>query len=140
MMQAMPDDLWRDFPKTATEFEARFATEEDCRAYWMEASEANRKALRAFLSPETTVWQYTHGVSDTTLVSPDGLSLDNFYLARPGAAELPEDLESGGAQPLDRAELGLVCERPGRTVFKSRVDRRHRGFDLLLIGIAVADH
>ena len=29
MTQAMPDDLWRDFPKTATEFEARFATEED---------------------------------------------------------------------------------------------------------------
>ena len=29
--------LWRDFPKTATEFEARFATEEDCRAYWIEA-------------------------------------------------------------------------------------------------------
>ena len=29
--------LWRDFPKTATEFEARFATEEDCRAYWIRA-------------------------------------------------------------------------------------------------------
>ena len=37
MPQAMPDDLWRDFPKTATEFEARFATEDDCRAYWIEA-------------------------------------------------------------------------------------------------------
>ena len=37
MTRAMPDDLWRDFPKTATEFEARFATEEDCRAYWIEA-------------------------------------------------------------------------------------------------------
>src|SRR5712691_10978141 len=37
MTQAMPDDLWRDFPKTATEFEARFATEEDCRTYWIEA-------------------------------------------------------------------------------------------------------
>jgi hypothetical protein len=37
MKQAMPDDLWRDFPKTATEFEARFATEKDCRAYWIEA-------------------------------------------------------------------------------------------------------
>ena len=37
MTQAMLDDLWRDFPKTATEFEARFATEEDCRAYWIEA-------------------------------------------------------------------------------------------------------
>jgi pimeloyl-ACP methyl ester carboxylesterase len=62
------------------------------RAYWTEASEANRKALRAFLSPETTVWQYTHGVSDTTLVSPDGFSLDNFYLARPGADEIQLDL------------------------------------------------
>ena len=37
MTQAYRDDLWRDFPKTATEFEARFATEEDCRAYWIEA-------------------------------------------------------------------------------------------------------
>jgi pimeloyl-ACP methyl ester carboxylesterase len=62
------------------------------RAYWTEASEANRNALRAFLSPETTVWQYTHGVPDTTLVSPDGYSLDNFYLARPGADEIQLDL------------------------------------------------
>jgi pimeloyl-ACP methyl ester carboxylesterase len=62
------------------------------RAYWMDPSEANRRALRAFLSPETTVWQYTHGVPDTTLVSPDGFSLDNFYLARPGADEVQLDL------------------------------------------------
>jgi len=45
---------------------------------------ANRKALRAFLAPETTRWQYTHGVPDQTIVSPDGQNLDNFYLARPG--------------------------------------------------------
>jgi pimeloyl-ACP methyl ester carboxylesterase len=62
------------------------------RTYWTEASEANRKALRAFLSPETTIWQYTHGVPDTALVSPDGFSLDNFYLARPGADEIQLDL------------------------------------------------
>lgn len=62
------------------------------RAYWQDASEANRKALRAFLSPETTVWQYTHGVTDTSLVSPDGYSLDNFYLTRPGADEAQLDL------------------------------------------------
>jgi transposase-like protein/Zn ribbon nucleic-acid-binding protein len=37
MTGAMPDDLWRDFPKTATEFDERFATEEDCRAYWIAA-------------------------------------------------------------------------------------------------------
>jgi pimeloyl-ACP methyl ester carboxylesterase len=62
------------------------------RAYWQDASEANRKALRAFLAPETTVWQYTHGVTDTSLVSPDGYSLDNFYLTRLGADEAQLDL------------------------------------------------
>ena len=62
------------------------------RAYWQDASEANRKALRAFLSPETTRWQYTHGVPDETLVSPDGIALDNFYLARGGADEVQLDL------------------------------------------------
>jgi pimeloyl-ACP methyl ester carboxylesterase len=50
------------------------------RAYWQDPSQANREALRAFLAPETTVWQYTHGVPDPTAVSPDGYSLDNFYL------------------------------------------------------------
>jgi pimeloyl-ACP methyl ester carboxylesterase len=62
------------------------------RAYWQDSSQANRDALRAFLTPETTVWQYTHGVSDPTTVSPDGYSLDNFYLTRPGAAEMQLDL------------------------------------------------
>jgi pimeloyl-ACP methyl ester carboxylesterase len=62
------------------------------RAYWQNASPANREALRAFLKPETTVWQYTHGVPDATKVSPDGYSLDNFYLSRPGADELQLDL------------------------------------------------
>jgi pimeloyl-ACP methyl ester carboxylesterase len=62
------------------------------RAYWQNASAANREALRAFLKPETTIWQYTHGVPDTTVVSPDGYSLDNYYLSRPGAADLQLDL------------------------------------------------
>ena len=62
------------------------------RAYWEDASPRNREALRAFLKPETTVWQYTHGVPDPTLVSPDGYSLDNFYLSRPGSDEVQLDL------------------------------------------------
>ncbi len=62
------------------------------RAYWKEPSEANREALRAFLTPETTHWQYTHGVGDVTAVSPDGQSLDNFYVAKPGAADVQLDL------------------------------------------------
>lgn len=62
------------------------------RAYWEDNSQANRDALRQFLKPETTVWQYTHGVPDPTMVSPDGYSLDNFYLSRPGADEVQLDL------------------------------------------------
>jgi len=62
------------------------------RAYWQDPSVANRAALRAFMSPETTIWQYTHGVADTFLVSPDGYSLDNYYLARRGADEVQLDL------------------------------------------------
>jgi pimeloyl-ACP methyl ester carboxylesterase len=61
-------------------------------AYWRDPSDANRQALRQFLAPETTVWQYTHGVTDPTAVSPDGYSLDNHYLARPGADEVQLDL------------------------------------------------
>ncbi|WP_419689401.1 alpha/beta fold hydrolase [Burkholderia theae] len=62
------------------------------RNYWQDASPANREALRTLLAPETTVWQYTHGVSATASVSPDGYTLDNFYLGRPGMDEIQLDL------------------------------------------------
>jgi hypothetical protein len=39
------------------------------------------KRCARFLKPEATIWQYTHGVADPTMVSPDGYSLDNSYLA-----------------------------------------------------------
>lgn len=60
--------------------------------YWREPTPENREALRGFLAPQTTLFQYTHGVADPTLVSPDGRSLDDFYLARPGNAEIQLDL------------------------------------------------
>src|SRR5215467_2578170 len=62
------------------------------RAYWKDPSRANRDALRVFLKPETTTFQYTHGVPDPSVVSPDGRSLDDFYLARPNADEVQLDL------------------------------------------------
>jgi pimeloyl-ACP methyl ester carboxylesterase len=61
-------------------------------AYWREPTQAHRDALRSFLAPETTLFQYTHGVADPSLVSPDGRSLDDHYLARPGACEAQLDL------------------------------------------------
>lgn len=62
------------------------------RAYWKEPSAENRNALRSMLTPQTTTFQYVHGVADQALVSPDGRSLDDFYLARAGAHELQLDL------------------------------------------------
>jgi pimeloyl-ACP methyl ester carboxylesterase len=61
-------------------------------AYWANPTEANRNALRGFLAPETTLFQYTHGVTDPSLVSPDGRTLDDAYLARPGNDEIQLDL------------------------------------------------
>jgi pimeloyl-ACP methyl ester carboxylesterase len=62
------------------------------RAYWQDPSPANREALAGFLAPETTYWQYTHGVADPSAVSPDGYTLDNHYLAREGAKAVQLDL------------------------------------------------
>ncbi|UFX46163.1 alpha/beta hydrolase [Bradyrhizobium sp. 41S5] len=62
------------------------------KAYWQDPSPANRAALRAFLTPDTTRWQYTHGTSDPQAVSPDGQNLDNYYMTRPGAHDVQLDL------------------------------------------------
>jgi pimeloyl-ACP methyl ester carboxylesterase len=60
--------------------------------YWKEPSEANRTALRDFLKPEATKWQYVHGVQDETLVAPEAYQLDSALLGRPGNDEIQLDL------------------------------------------------
>jgi pimeloyl-ACP methyl ester carboxylesterase len=60
--------------------------------YWKEPTEANRAALRDFLKPETTKFQYLHGVQDPALVAPEAYELDSALLARPGNDEIQLDL------------------------------------------------
>ena len=60
--------------------------------YWKEPSAANRAALRDFLKPEATKWQYTHGVADASLIAPESYALDSALLARPGNDEIQLDL------------------------------------------------
>ena len=62
------------------------------RAYWKAPTQANRDALRTLLTPESTYRQYTAGVKDASLVSPDSYNLDNYYMTRPGAHEVQLDL------------------------------------------------
>jgi pimeloyl-ACP methyl ester carboxylesterase len=60
--------------------------------YWKEPTAQNRSALRDFLKPEATKWQYVHGVQDETLVAPEAYELDSVLLARPGNDEIQLDL------------------------------------------------
>jgi len=60
--------------------------------YWKEPTPDNRAALREFLTPEATKWQYMHGVHDESLIAPEGYTLDSALLARPGNDEIQLDL------------------------------------------------
>jgi pimeloyl-ACP methyl ester carboxylesterase len=60
--------------------------------YWKEPTEANRSALRDFLTPESIKSQYTHGIRDERLVAPEAFTLDSALLARPGNDEIQLDL------------------------------------------------
>lgn len=61
-------------------------------AYWREPTEARRAALRDFLAPDATRWQYTHGVANEALIAPESYTLDSALLARAGNAEIQLDL------------------------------------------------
>jgi pimeloyl-ACP methyl ester carboxylesterase len=60
--------------------------------YWKEPNAEKRAALRDFLTPAATKWQYLHGVQDETLVAPESYQLDTALLARPGNDEIQLDL------------------------------------------------
>src|SRR5215813_343421 len=53
--------------------------------YWKEPTETNRAALRDFLTPQTTKWQYIHGVADESLVAPESYTLTLPSLRARGA-------------------------------------------------------
>ena len=60
--------------------------------YWKDPTAENRAALREFLKPEATKWQYLHGVPDDSLVAPEAYELDSALLARAGNDEIQLDL------------------------------------------------
>jgi pimeloyl-ACP methyl ester carboxylesterase len=62
------------------------------KAYWETGGATEREAIRWLTSIKATQWQYTNGVNDTSLVSPDTWTLDQALLDRPGNAEIQLDL------------------------------------------------
>lgn len=57
---------------------------EPLRSLWSKRSQGTEAAVRQFLSPETTMFQYMHGVKDVAKISPDSYTFDQFFLDRPG--------------------------------------------------------
>jgi len=62
------------------------------KAYWRTGGSTEREAIRWLTSIKATKWQYTNGVKDLSLVSPDTWTLDQALLDRPGNAEIQLDL------------------------------------------------
>lgn len=73
------------------------------KAYWKEpTSKDRREALRGFTKLDATKWQYTHGVKNAEVVSPDAWTTDQYLLDRDGNADIQLDmfLSYGSNPPL----------------------------------------
>ena len=62
------------------------------RAYWKNPTTDNRESLRQFMSIHVTMFQYQHGVADTEMISPDGYTLDQYFLDKPEHVDIQLDL------------------------------------------------
>jgi pimeloyl-ACP methyl ester carboxylesterase len=60
--------------------------------FWANRNPETEKPVRDLLTKETTIFQYTHGVSDPERISPDSYTADQFFLDRPGNASVQLDL------------------------------------------------
>lgn len=70
------------------------------KAYWQEKTAEHEAPLRAFLTRDATIWQYTDGVRDKEAISPDTWNIDQPLLDRPGNVEIQLALfHSYGSNP-----------------------------------------
>ncbi len=60
--------------------------------FWANRNSETEKPVRALLTRDATIFQYTHGVADSDRISPDSYTLDQFFLDRPGNAAIQLDL------------------------------------------------
>ena len=56
--------------------------------FWTNRNSETEKPVRKVLARESTIFQYTHGVSDPARISPDSYTVDQFFLDRPGNAAI----------------------------------------------------
>jgi pimeloyl-ACP methyl ester carboxylesterase len=61
---------------------------EPLKAYWKDRSEENAEKLRGFFKLDATKWQYTHGVRNPQVISPDNWNIDQPLLDRAGNSDI----------------------------------------------------
>ena len=86
------------------------------------------KIRNAGISDEALEWNYTHGVSDPTRVSPDNWVLQRALVNRPGNKEIMLDLlydyrTNPGRYP---AVAGILPQAPAANADRLGQERRHR--------------
>jgi pimeloyl-ACP methyl ester carboxylesterase len=52
--------------------------------FWSNRNPETEEPVRALLTKETTIFQYTHGAKDLSRISPDAYTFDQLFLDRPG--------------------------------------------------------
>ena len=57
-------------------------------AYIQNQNAETEKGARFYLSPAAVEWLYTDGAEEVSKISPDGYTIDQFYLNRPGNDEI----------------------------------------------------
>nr|WP_240348703.1 alpha/beta hydrolase [Pectobacterium brasiliense] len=90
---ADPDRITAIISQNGNAYEEGLAQGWDAiRRYWQSPTAENRAALHDFPTAASVKWQYLEGVSDTSLVSPDGYTLEGLHVSRPGNADIQLDL------------------------------------------------
>ncbi|QSD35816.1 alpha/beta hydrolase [Pectobacterium brasiliense] len=90
---AHPDRITAIISQNGNAYEEGLAQGWDAiRRYWQSPTAENRAALHDFPTAASVKWQYLEGVSDTSLVSPDGYTLEGVHVSRPGNADIQLDL------------------------------------------------
>jgi pimeloyl-ACP methyl ester carboxylesterase len=88
-----PDKITGIISQNGNAYEEGLSKEWDpIQRYWRDPSQANRDALRDFVSEKATWFQYHEGVADASLIAPETYMLDQRLLDRPGNIDIQLDL------------------------------------------------
>ena len=60
--------------------------------FWANRNPETEKPVRDLLTKDATIFQYTHGVTDSDRISPDSYTMDQLFLDRPGNSAIQLDL------------------------------------------------